>query len=112
MISIVFFISLLYRYNMGLINTDNSLLLADKLTASSFCRRRLPVVMCKLKMAENLKAAVEMIRHGHVRVGPNCVTDPAFLVNRNMEDFITWTDGSKIKRTIAKYNEKLDDFEF
>jgi U3 small nucleolar ribonucleoprotein protein IMP3 len=68
--------------------------------------------MVRLKMAEHMKAAVEMIQHGHIRVGPNCVTDPAFMVNRNMEDFVTWTDSSKIKRTIAKYQDRADDFEF
>ena len=39
------------------------------------------------------------------------MTDPAFHVTRNMEDFITWVDSSKIRRTIAKYNDKLDDFD-
>ncbi|MCJ1236691.1 Small subunit (SSU) processome component [Varicellaria rhodocarpa] len=37
--------------------------------------------------------------------------DPAFLVSRNMEDFITWVDSSKIKRNILKYRDKLDDFD-
>jgi U3 small nucleolar ribonucleoprotein protein IMP3 len=31
--------------------------------------------------------------------------------NRNMEDFVTWVDSSKIKRNIMKYRDKLDDFE-
>lgn len=30
---------------------------------------------------------------------------------RNMEDFVTWVDSSKIKRNIMKYRDKLDDFE-
>ena len=30
---------------------------------------------------------------------------------RNMEDFVTWVDSSKIKRNILKYREKLDDFD-
>lgn len=50
-------------------------------------------------------------RQGHVRVGPQVVTDPAFLVTRSMEDFVTWVDSSKIKRTVMKYNDKLDDFD-
>lgn len=29
--------------------------LADKVTVSSFCRRRLAVVMCKLKMSQTVK---------------------------------------------------------
>ena len=31
--------------------------------------------------------------------------------SRNMEDFVTWVDSSKIKRNIMKYRDKLDDFE-
>ena len=43
--------------------------------------------------------------------GPEVVTDPAFHVTRNMEDFITWVDSSKIKRKVMKYNDALDDFD-
>ena len=39
------------------------------------------------------------------------VTDPAFLVTRTMEDFVTWVDTSKIRRKITKYNDMLDDYE-
>lgn len=46
-----------------------------------------------------------------MRVGPNVVSDPAFLVTRTFEDFITWVDSSKIKRTVMKYNDKLDDYD-
>lgn len=42
-----------------------------------------------------------------MRVGPNVTMDPAFLVTRNMEDFITWVDESAIKKHIAKYNEEV-----
>lgn len=49
---------------------------------------------------------------GHVRVGPDTVTDPAFLVTRSMEDFVTWVDTSKIRRKVKTYNDQLDDFEF
>ena len=89
-------------------------------------------------MAENVTAAVKFVEQGHVRVGTEVVTDPAFLVvslllslapsvnyrgwfggqmligvlqTRNMEDFVTWVDSSKVKRNILKYREKLDDFD-
>jgi len=39
------------------------------------------------------------------------VSDPAFLVSRSHEDFLTWVDSSKIKRAVMKYNDKLDDFD-
>lgn len=97
--------------NLGVVNTEKSLLKADQVTVSAFCRRRLPVVMMRLKMAETLKVAVTYVEQGQVRVGPNVVTDPAFLVTKNMEDYVTWTDQSKIRRTVQKYNDKLDDFD-
>lgn len=63
------------------------------------------------KFAENLKEAVTYIEQGHIRVGPDTVTDPAYLVTRNMEDFITWVDSSKIKRKVMEYNDALDDYD-
>lgn len=98
-------------HNMGLIVTKKSLQKADEITASALCRRRLPVVLVRMKMAETMKAAVTFVEQGQVRVGPNVVTDPAFLVTRSMEDFVTWVDSSKVRRTVHKYNDKLDDFD-
>ena len=83
----------------------------DKIAASTLCRRRLPVVLVRLKFAETMKEAVTLIEQGHIRVGPHAVTDPAYLVSRGMEDFVTWVDTSRIKRTIMRYNEKLDDYD-
>ncbi|KAF2240642.1 hypothetical protein BU26DRAFT_525864 [Trematosphaeria pertusa] len=82
-----------------------------KVTVSAFCRRRLPVVMTKLRMADHVQAAVKFVEQGHVRVGTDVITDPAYLVTRSMEDYVTWVDSSKIKRNIMKYRDKLDDFE-
>eukprot|EP00127_Corallochytrium_limacisporum_P006407 Clim_evm15s226 gene=Clim_evmTU15s226 len=98
-------------YRMGLSNNRTSMVDASKITASSFCRRRLPVVLVHLKMAETMKEAVTLVQHGHVRIGPSTVTDPAYLVPRAVEDFITWVDTSKIKRHVMQYNDQLDDFD-
>jgi len=99
-------------YDMGLLSSAAALSdVENKLTVSAFCRRRLAVVMCASKMAETVSAAVKFIEQGHVRVGPDRVTDPAFLVTRHMEDFVTWVDTSKLKRTIMRYNDELDDFD-
>ncbi|KAK8794715.1 hypothetical protein WA158_001696 [Blastocystis sp. Blastoise] len=98
-------------YNMGLLGAESSLAAAEKINVSSFCRRRLPVVMVRLRMAQNLKEAITLIEQAHIRVGPEVITDPAYIVTRNMEDFVTWVDSSKIKRHIMKYNEKLDDYD-
>ena len=96
---------------MGVIPHKKSLVQIDKIAASAFCRRRLPIVMVRLKMAETVKQAVAYVEQGHVRVGPTVVNDPALLVTRSMEDFVTWNHNSNIKRKIMKYNDKLDDFE-
>lgn len=101
-------------YGKGLISNKHGSLeeIEAKLCVSSFCRRRLPVVMVNLKMAETVKAATTLIHHGHVRVGPEVVKDPAFLVTRSLEDHVTWVEGSKVKRTISKYNDQFDDYDF
>ncbi len=52
-----------------------------------------------------------LVLFADVRVGTDVVTDPAFLVTRPMEDFVTWVDTSKIKRKVLKYNDRLDDYD-
>ncbi|KIY66788.1 alpha-L RNA-binding motif-containing protein [Cylindrobasidium torrendii FP15055 ss-10] len=98
-------------YDMGILNSTAKLSDIEKITVSAFCRRRLAVVMCMSKMAETVSAAAQFIEQGHVRVGPDTITDPAFLVTRRMEDFVTWVDTSKLKRTIMAYNDELDDYD-
>lgn len=98
-------------YVMGLIPTKWDLEAASKVSASSFCRRRLPVVMVRNKMSENIKNASLLVQHGHVRLGAEVVKDPAFLVTRTMEDFVTWVDSSKIRQHVLEYNDMKDDYE-
>ncbi|KAH7105273.1 alpha-L RNA-binding motif-containing protein [Auriculariales sp. MPI-PUGE-AT-0066] len=99
-------------YDMGLLNSDAKLSDVDNaLTAAAFCRRRLAVVMVRLKMSQTVSAATKFVEQGHVRVGTDTITDPAYLVTRHMEDFVTWVDTSKLKRTVMQYNDQLDDFD-
>ncbi|KAJ9057015.1 U3 small nucleolar ribonucleoprotein imp3 [Entomophthora muscae] len=42
-------------YDMGLIASKSSFSEIDKLNVSSFCRRRLPIVMCRLKNGRECK---------------------------------------------------------
>ncbi|KAG9000607.1 Small subunit (SSU) processome component [Tulasnella sp. JGI-2019a] len=99
-------------YDMGVMNSDSKLSdVENKLSVAAFCRRRLGVVVCRLKMAETISAAVKFIEQGHIRVGPENITDPAYLVTRHMEDFVTWVDQSKLKRTVMIYNDELDDYD-
>ncbi|EDQ90675.1 uncharacterized protein MONBRDRAFT_21360 [Monosiga brevicollis MX1] len=95
------------KYQMGIIHSTKSLAACQRVTVSSICRRRLPVVAVRLKLAETVKQAVKLVEQGHIRVGPQTVTDPAFLVTRRMEDFVTWVDASKMRRHVQKYNDKV-----
>jgi U3 small nucleolar ribonucleoprotein protein IMP3 len=89
---------------MGLIPTKESLELASKVSVSRFCRRRIPLIMLRNKMAQTLQSAVKFVEQGHVRCGPERVCDPALLVTRKLEDYVTWTDTSAIKKQIQDYN--------
>jgi len=102
---------LLKLERMGLIPAAQKLSQCEKITVAAFCRRRLPIIMVRLKMTQTVREAVTLVEQGHVRVGPDVMNDPAFLVTRAMEDFVTWTESSKIKRKIMKYHDKLDDFD-
>ena len=83
----------------------------NDVTVSAFCRRRLGVVMVRTGMVEHVRTAIKFIEQGHVRVGTSVVDDPAYLVGRGMEDFVTWVDGSKIQRQVRKYRGEVDDFD-
>ncbi|KAH7984093.1 hypothetical protein HPB52_016977 [Rhipicephalus sanguineus] len=87
-----------FGHSLGVISIKENLEICDRVTASSFCRRRLPVIMVRNQMAQRVKMATQFVEQGHVRIGPDVVTDPAFLVSRQLEDFVTWTDSSAIKK--------------
>jgi len=97
-------------HSLGVLQTKR-LLACDKIAASTLCRRRLPVVLIRLKFAETMKEATTLVEQGHIRIGPHSVTDPSYLVSRMSEDYITWVDTSRIKRTIMRYNDQLDDYD-
>lgn len=62
-------------------------------------------------MCENIRTATQLIEQGHVRVGPDVIKDPAFIVTRNMEDFVTWVDTSAIRKRVLEYKEMRDDYD-
>lgn len=87
---------------LGLITTKRNFELCSKVSASCFCRRRLPVIMVRTKMVQTLKAAITYIEQGHVRVGPQLIKDPAFLVSRYAK-FILELNEIILKRHIPIY---------
>merc|ERR1712039_848510 len=93
-------------YSMGLIPNTQSLEDCVSLPTSAFCRRRLPVVLCRMRFCESLHEAVTFIQQGHIRIGPDIVTNPAVHMTRDMEDHVTWAEGSKVKRNVKEFNEQ------
>ncbi|KAI3440076.1 uncharacterized protein J3R85_004047 [Psidium guajava] len=61
----------------------------------------------QLKFAEHLKEAVTYIEQGDIQVGPEMVTDPAFPMRRNMEDFVMWVGTSNIKRKVPPVQREV-----
>jgi len=98
-------------YQVGFIKNQVSLKDADSIGISTFCRRRLAYILFKNKYCESIKQAVTFIEQGQIRVGTDVINDPAFMVTRALEDHITWSNNSKIKRKIMEYNGDVDDYE-
>jgi U3 small nucleolar ribonucleoprotein protein IMP3 len=94
-----------------------------KVTVSAFARRRLPVIMTRLRMSDHIQALSRAMYAWEptslptlpiLSLGRQCQPLACMqwlIMARNMEDFVTWVDSSKIKRNIMKYRDKLDDFE-
>ena len=61
---------------------------------------------------ETLKEAETFIQHGHVMIGNDAIKDIDFLVPRRLEDHITWSDASKIKKKIQEFKDQVDDYDF
>lgn len=96
-------------HDAGLIS-EKTLVDCTKINVSSFCERRLPMVMVKKRMIETFVHADEFVQHGHVRVGTKTINDPSIIISRAMEEFVTWVDTSKIKKKICEFNGERDDY--
>lgn len=96
---------------IGVLGENSGLAEMERIAASRFCRRRLSTVLVRLHFAENIEHALSLIEHGHIRIGPDLVTDPAVHVTREMEDHIAWAEGSTMKRKVREFNNTVDDFE-
>ena len=98
-------------YDVGIIE-NKKIVDCTKVSVSSFCERRLPMVMAKKKMVQTFTHADEFVQHGHVRLGTRIINDTSILISKAMEEFVTWSDTSKIKRQIEEFNDKRDDYNY
>lgn len=95
-------------FSMGLIKTKR-IKKCLTIDVRSFARRRLPVFMIQSGMFNGpLSTAVKYVEHGHIKVGPQTVRDPAAFITVEQEDYITWDD--KFKRKIDEYRGEQDDY--
>lgn len=85
------FLSKLYKE--GLIGRGSALSEALDLTVGDVLERRLQTIVHKKGLAKTLYQARQLITHGHIAVDGRRVTVPSFIVNRDVEDKITyWRD--------------------
>ena len=95
-------------FGMGLIKTKRIKKCTD-LSIKAFCRRRLPILIIQSGIFQGpVSTAVKYIEHGHIRIGPRVVKDPATFITPDQEDYITWDD--KFKRKIDEYRGEQDDY--
>lgn len=98
-------------HDVGIIE-NKKLIDCTKVSVSSFCERRLPMVVVKRKLIQTFTHADEFVQHGHVRLGTRIINDTSTLISRSMEEFVNWSDNSKIKRKIDEFNEERDDYKY
>ena len=98
-------------YSMGFIK-EKKLYECSKITVANMCNRRLPVMMKHIKMVTNITDATKFVEHGHVKVGGVVVKDPSAMISREVEEYVTWVDSSKIKKKIEEFNTERDDFKY
>lgn len=98
-------------YNTGIIE-NKKLLDCTKVSVSALCCRRLPMLMVQKKLVQKYQDADRFVQQGHVRLGNKVISDTSTLVSRAMEDFVTWTDSSKIRKKIDEFNEDYDDYRY
>eukprot|EP00933_Yihiella_yeosuensis_P072609 TRINITY_DN81049_c0_g1_i1.p1 TRINITY_DN81049_c0_g1~~TRINITY_DN81049_c0_g1_i1.p1 ORF type:complete len:184 (+),score=34.27 TRINITY_DN81049_c0_g1_i1:64-615(+) len=98
-------------YSLGLIQNTQSLEDCVDIYASKFCKRRLPVVLVRMRYCQTLTQAITLIKQGEIRIGPDVVSNPAMHVTREMEDHITWAEGSKMRRAVKDFKNEVDDFD-
>lgn len=98
-------------HSIGIIE-NKKLLDCTRVSVSALCCRRLPMVMAKRKLVQKYEDADKFVQQGHVRLGNRVISDTSTLVSRAMEDFVTWTDSSKIRKKIDEFNEDYDDYRY
>lgn len=60
-------------------------------------------------MAPTIDAAVNFIEHGHVKLGPQVVTEINYHVKKGNEDHLGWVKGSAIEKKVSRYNDEVDE---
>ncbi len=77
---------------------DENTVLDDilSLTVRDVLERRLQTLVYRKGLAHTIKQARQFIVHGHISVGGRKVTAPSYLVLRDEEDTITFTEGSPV----------------
>lgn len=100
------FLNILYFY--GFIS-EKKLILAYNLKLNNLLERKLSFLLKVQNLANSIVEAKKIIFAGHIKLGNKRINND-ILISKNMENFISWDDNSKIKRCIDRFNNELDDY--
>lgn len=94
-------------YKLSLLKKDANLSDVLSLNLNNILDRRLQSQIYKNKLAKSMKQARQFITHGHIIVNGKKITVPSYLILRDEENKISFTDTSPIKN--KDHPERLPD---
>jgi len=99
-------------YKLAIIPHKKSLSQLEEVTVAAFCRRRLAVMLPSLGVVTSIQKGIDLIKRGHIRVGPHIVTDPGFHVTRALQGCVFRPNESKkIDPKMISHGNSIDDYE-
>jgi len=105
--------SLVYKLQeLGVMKKEDDFESLKKMTVSDFLERQITFVMKKIKIGNSVKENIKLIKTGQVKLGSKIVTNDKLLIPKKYEKFIELKPTGKISKSIKRFYNKDDDYEF
>lgn len=93
-------------YKLSLVKKDASLDDVLSLTIRDVLERRLQTILMHRKMATTLKQSRQFITHGHIKVESKTMSSPNYLVSKQEEEKIKYSETSPLSNTKHKIRQE------
>lgn len=93
-------------FKLGLVKRDADLDDVLSLTIKDVLGRRLQTVLLQRKMATTLKQSRQFITHGHIKVESKTISSPNYLVSKQEEEKIKYSETSPLSDTKHKIRQE------